>query len=761
MRKKSFWRLCLPAACLMAAALRADVLPELHPHAVRAAADGTFTIDSASLPGGWSRLYADLPGKLEPGKRYTATAQIDLKELGDDSRLLFLIRPAAAPDHTADIVSREYSRPGEYRFKAEFTVPGNIRDYTFQIHVRNKVKAVLSDVRVAAGNPDDVRIDAAAGNTGDFVLPPLPTGSPEFKINLPVPSGKVIDAATFGVSESNDDNTAQLNAAIRAAAEQEADLRLSPGKYFFRSDRPVSFSGLKNFQFDGGGSILVFHKKHNSLLTIDRCRTVAFRNFSIDWDWDAAPLASYVRLVNAHPEGAYIDFEFIDYKEFPVKKIRVADIDSVDPETMSVGVEGGVNRYYEFSPGQKSPESEWLGPNLLRFHVRTPELAADWLDRAARRELFRMRHYVYDMIGVDMHDNTHLTLENVNVYSAPAHAFGVGGHQSYWQFLNTNVIRPPYAPRRLITCSADHLHISQSNGYFKMIGCDFSFGGDDCLNVHDCSGFALRRDDHTLKPCMQDWYFQLFKAGDRIELRNDDFSPTGYIAELRSNNGTEFIFDRPLPQPTGQGFVMFNHSYDSSNVIIRNNKFHNNRARALLLLGRNITVENNEFFHQQQAAVEISTGFTTDAWSEGYGVDNVVVRNNTFSGQNGLEASTGGRVRDFWIGGYNRWDPLDSTYPILTNILIEGNRFENPTGLALYAANARNVIFRGNTILAPRTKQRNLPYRGSIYAWNASNVFILDNVFIRSSGAKTYFIEYDSSNSSGIFVRRNRVITPN
>ena len=89
----------------MAAALRADVLPELHPHAVRAAADGTFTIDSASLPGGWSRLYADLPGKLEPGKRYTATAQIDLKELGDDSRLLFLIRPAAAPDHTADIVS--------------------------------------------------------------------------------------------------------------------------------------------------------------------------------------------------------------------------------------------------------------------------------------------------------------------------------------------------------------------------------------------------------------------------------------------------------------------------------------------------------------------------------------------------------------------------------------------------------------------------------------------------------------------------------
>ena len=36
-----------------------------------------------------------------------------------------------------------------------------------------------------------------------------------------------------------------------------------------------------------------------------------------------------------------------------------------------------------------------------------------------------------------------------------------------------------------ISATADGVHLADTNGHFRVSGCDFSYMGDDSLNVHD------------------------------------------------------------------------------------------------------------------------------------------------------------------------------------------------------------------------------------------------------------------------------------
>lgn len=135
-------------------------------------------------------------------------------------------------------------------------------------------------------------------------------------------------------------------------------------------------------------------------------------------------------------------------------------------------------------------------------------------------------------------------------------------------------------------------------------------------------------------------YDGYYRVGDRIEFRYSDLSPTGKSAVIKqvgtadARNGIyEIIFDSPaVPQPLtpGDDLLIFNRAYDSRNIVIRNSSFHHNRARGILLLARDVTVENNLFRHHEMEAIKIETGYGP-AWCEGYGASNIVVRGNPVS----------------------------------------------------------------------------------------------------------------------------------
>jgi hypothetical protein len=296
-----------------------------------------------------------------------------------------------------------------------------------------------------------------------------------------------------------------------------------------------------------------------------------------------------------------------------------------------------------------------------------------------------------------------------------------------------------------------------------MEGCEFSLGNDDCLNIHDSTRFGIKNGPKSLRiPSVR----ASFLKGDPVEFRNEDFSPanfkTKFVSERREKPGSQALimeFEDELPGELGARYVIFNWRYDSSNVIVRDSYFHDNRARGLLLLARNVTVEGCRFLRNQMGAIKIETGYTLNSWCEGYGASNIVVRNNLFDSVNPRAAYGNERTPAIYISSYLRSDPstLKTSYPILRDILIEGNRFVECPGAIVYACSAENVIVRGNSIVNERPMLSALPYRGSIATAYSSGVYATDNVWTESKLMPKPGLYVDSETSKNVFCWGNKV----
>ena len=589
---------------------------------------------------------------------------------------------------------------------------------------------------------------------------PLPTGAKEFSVHPPSnPGGAVVEAAAFGLSADAADNVDALNRALEHCRETgAAKLAVAPGTYRMTADRPVRLERMRDFIFDGGGATFVWHKKREANFQLNGCERVVMRNFKMDWEWEKDPLASLVEVVDA--SDSHVDFRFCEYETFPRRDLRIAIVSSYDPATKSVGIEGGFDRGFEFFAGRNRPETEWLSGNVLRVRGRN-------LSPFRRGQLFRMQHYYYDMNGFVMSDNRHLTLEDIDIYSCAGHAFVVSGLQQYWEFRKVNIAAPAGVPRRLITCAGDHCHIRRSRGFFKMEDCEFSLGADDCLNAHDTSGYAEKSGTHSVTT-RNVTSIDTFRPGAPVELRHGDYSPTGFRSAVKSVRPVdaekgmhEITFEDPVPEPVDRGFILFNWTYDTRNIIVRNCFFHDNRARGILLLGRDITLENNHFRHNEMGAIKIETGYTFNAWSEGYGADNIVVRNNRFDGVNPRDVGNDGKARDIYMGVYMKTDPSTqrTDYPILSNILFENNTFKDSYGLVAFISSAGNVTFRNNTFTNPTPRRDPLPYRAAFYVTNATGVRIVNNRYIASPNVPNPGVYADPDSVKGLVAAGNTVVS--
>ena len=235
-------------------------------------------------------------------------------------------------------------------------------------------------------------------------------------------------------------------------------------------------------------------------------------------------------------------------------------------------------------------------------------------------------------------------------------------------------------------------------------------------------------------------YDGYYRVGDRIEFRYSDLSPTGKSAVIKqvgtadARNGIyEIVFDSPaVPQPLtpGDGLLIFNRAYDSRNIMIRNSSFHHNRARGILLLARDVTVENNLFRHHEMEAIKIETGYGP-AWCEGYGASNIVVRGNRFEQVHKRGTENGEMPRAVTIGVYMD-SILKTECRILSDILFEDNLFIDSFGLIASISSARNVIFRNNTFADQTERKIPFPRRSGFFVENADSVSIVDNCYIAS-----------------------------
>ena len=707
-----------------------------------------------------TRIFTTATGLFEPNTEHTARLRYTLSP--DDFSQLPHMKLRAVNSGGQILAERHLGASrGESFVKMPFPVPGGDVNVRVELVGIGKFSARISSLSISDGNGEKF-LPIGGADTPKAAHPDnLPTGAAEFDIELPRPKAeKVVNAADFGLSESVENAATILNKAIEHCKKEGATKLLIPkGRYKMYENVTISLSGFEDFTLDGGGSVFVARKTATANLYVAGCTRTKIANLSFDYDWETEPLAAIVKItdIKKTDENTVIDVEFIDYDKYPLygKKVRVADMENYDIKAKAVGQEGGITLGFGFSPNDKGPDTEWISPNKLRIKSHK----GDTRPRLGR--YYRLQHYYYGMGGIALSDNTHLTLENINIYSCKGHGILVSGRQKYFQFINVNIRPPAGDPKRVISCTADHLHFARSNGHFKMLNCEFSHGSDDCTNIHDLSAFGVKCGDKTIKLMAG----TMPNVGDLVELRHGNYSATGYKSKVESisdkGKDARYInFADPLPNPEFDGFVLFNRTYDSSNVIIRDCRFHSNRARGLLILASNITIENCRFTHNQMGALKFETGYTFNVWSEGFGVDNVLVKDCVFDTVNPQGVRYQGKARDIFFGVYMRRDPSfeQTDYPVIRNILFANNRFKDSFGLIALISSANNIIFLDNTFENPTPRIDELPYRGAFYVNSASDIKILNNTWIKSPYVKNPGVFMDDDTAKGVLVQGNRLV---
>lgn len=747
-------------------------------------ADGVLHVDSKGAKD-FLRAAQTAAGLFEPGKSYLIKFKCRIDSAEDGAFFLFTARSDSLGP-LRDLGTTTVARARDFQdVEMQISIPEGVNDYSLKFSTKGSLSGVLKDLKITQGTGLDFYPFAESQREYCGEIGKTATGCPDFNVELPAgnPNAPVVNAADFGATENNLKFCDAMNAAVAHCRKVGArKLVLPKGVYHLYNSGPITFEGLKDFEFDGGGSTFIFLRdkglakmkgldaskisnnfQDGACVKIFECERVKVGNFNIDWDWAADPLGSIVRVENvcASPGGEYIDYKFVDYDNFPRRDLRVANLSSYDPVSNLIGVEGGATLGYEFYKGKNIPKMEWLSGNVLRV----------WHSRYSRRakvgDFYRMQHYYYDGAGVLTHQNRHLTLSKVNVYSCRGHAFVVSGTQQYWQYLDCSIKPPEGAKARAITCTADHLHVVNSRGYMKLIGCDFMLGADDCINVHDCTGYAVRKSDFSLET-RNVRGIKMFKVGDPIELRDDDFSPSGFTGKIKSvkpidaSKGVhEIVFADKIPQPKGEGFIMFNRYYSSGNILLRNCKFHSNRARGIIIQCPNVTVENCVIKNNEMAGMRIVTGYTPNLWSEGFGVDNLLVRGCVFESTNRTDVKADGFARDIHIGIYRTTGERtgQTMYPIMSNITFEKNTFKNAYGLVAFITSSGNVVFRENTIINDIPRKKPLPYRGSFLVKASTDTAIVNNIIVESKYAPNPGVYAEADTVKGLKIGGNKIVS--
>ncbi len=556
----------------------------------------------------------------------------------------------------------------------------------------------------------------------------------EIHIDLPVQSGRTICVTDFGAkAQPGNCNTAAFREAIDACkAQPGAVLDIPHGVYHFY-DAPgrihLPLHGLTDLTVEGHGSELIFHTPV-AYFGIRDCTRIHIRNLIMDWAWEDAPLASVGVVTNVAQDGSYIDLNFPSCKTVP-QDMEIRIVGPFDPKRYTPGCPGGIefrpyrNNHVHLADDAKTdeemqhlvrelsnillPQMERLNDNSLRIPTKNP----DWALRHFKPgQCYNFRHFEYDAVAVRTARSSHITLERLTIYGCPGDGFLSNGGVHHLHFDHCRILPRP-GTSRSVSVSVDCLHVGNSQGQFIIEDCDFSAAGDDCINLHDNSSMGVRRlSEHQLLALRVARSALQFDAGSIIELRNPDLSPSGFTSKVEAveyqpeQRTCILTLAESIPENLNEESVIFNRTFHTDFYIIRNCRFTNNRARGALLQGSHGLVENNLFENIQGAAIQIETGCES-RWSEGQGVDDLLIRRNVIRHCD-LNAW---QMAVIYMGVYLPGGRTD--YPVFTNIELCENTIVDCPRMAGFFSSCENVQVHHNTVINAAQLDYSIPCYGS------------------------------------------------
>lgn len=496
-----------------------------------------------------------------------------------------------------------------------------------------------------------------------------------------------VNASQFGLSEENADNFAAFQSALNyCALNPGTKLVIDKGKYYFRSIAGLDINKCTDLLIEGNDATFIFSSTGYKIF-IRNSDCVEICNLNIDWNWDESPLASVVIVRNSNKDNNTLELVFRD-KEFCNENNRFAAITQCDPESYTFGAKSSSKEVYLYQDAASVKSVEKIADNTLR--VTHNGCMDDFYDG----ETYILRHFVYDGTVFSVRNySKNITFDNVSIYGSAGMAYICEDNCSHFQIINSFIgVNPGYKHKRAVSLTADAIHIVNTDGCFNISDCDISGMGDDAINVHDGLGYVSAVNGDTLTLIAS---AMRLKEGDMLAFKNEKFENTEFTAKIVSVKDLQWITKEvvveKVPEGVSEGFVAYNTECDSSNYVIRNNYFHENRARGLLLQSSNGLCENNRFYKTMAQAIKVVMDIEPTLWQEGTGVDNLVIRGNNFSKCN---YSDWGSVIE--VGTNIAGKGAETA--VFTNIEITSNSFEDIPSALLRADNINGFVFSGNTV---------------------------------------------------------------
>lgn len=494
-------------------------------------------------------------------------------------------------------------------------------------------------------------------------------------------SCRSVNASDFGVSTAADDNYSAFCKAIEyCKANPNITLKVDGGKYYFRTDKAIMLDGLKNVLIDADGAQFIF--ENPNYFHIVNCDCIEIRGLGITWNLDVSRLASLVKIRNASKESHSFELEFTELNEVSAD-IPIMAFTKYDPETLTPGTRQDFkeNYVYQFPGSIKTVEK--TGHNVLKVtHDGS-------LDNYTDGEVYLLRHHVYGGNAFNVYNTSNITFSGIKLYAVAGMGWLIENRSEHFQLLGCVIGLDPEHDDNRISTTADGVHIANTNGKFRISGCDFSFMGDDDVNVHDnIATVTDKLDEKTVEIYTN---ANNFAAGDTAIFSSKGFDRLGFSAEVTSVEGKKLTFDKELPDYIVKDCIVSNGSIDSGNYVISGNYFHENRARGLLLQSNNGLCESNRFYKTMANPIKVIMDISSGLWLEGTGVNGLVIRNNSFVECNVVEWSA-------QISISTNIDGKSADSTLFYNITVENNSFDNFYGRLVDASNVSNLKICGNRI---------------------------------------------------------------
>ncbi|MBO5360698.1 MAG: hypothetical protein J6B25_07660 [Clostridia bacterium] len=551
-----------------------------------------------------------------------------------------------------------------------------------------------------------------------------------------------VNASDFGLSEENEDNFSAFQSALNyCAAHPRTKLVIDKGTYYFRSTNGLDANNCTDLLIEGNDATFVFSVTDYRFF-IRNSDCVEIRNLNVDWNWKESPLASVVTVQNSNADTNTLDLVFKD-AEYCDENCRLMAITQCDPETYTFGAKYSSKEVYIYQDAANIKSVEKISDNTLRV------VHNGCMDNFENGETYILRHYVYNGTVFNLRDySKNITFDNVNIYSSSGMAYICEGNSSHFQIINSFIgVDPEQKDKRCVSVTADAIHIVNTDGCFNISGCDISGMGDDAINVHDGLGYVSELNGNTLTLIAS---AMRLEAGDTLAFKNSKFENTDLTAKIVSVKDLDWITKEviveSLPEVVTTGWTAYNTECNSGNYVISNNYFHENRARGLLLQSSNGLCENNRFYKTMSQAIKVVMDIEPTLWQEGTGVDNLVIRNNTFEKCN---YSDWGCVIEIGTNIAGR----SAETAVFSNIEISSNSFKDIPSTLMRTNNVNGLVFADN-IVDTGDCFDSVSVQGRLWFGEyCSNVTYTDNVFVNSGFLR--YKEIAQSDSVGVWAQIN------